>query len=156
MDSEGTGLLGPADLEYMSVDKITFHLSSAFRARFFDTVQTFDGKIDFRHFLKLYLCLRDMKSPSAVEFFVTVFDLDGDGVVGPADIKYFYHSIVQESGAQKLTLEAYIAEVCDACQVPSPTFGINELSKSGQTRHVISMLIDLEWFTEEEAASVGT
>jgi Ca2+-binding EF-hand superfamily protein len=148
MDVDGAGLLSSANLEHFHYGEHTFHFSSAFRDRFFDLVQTFSERIDFHLFLKLFFCIKHMDSVPAAEFFVNIFDLDGDGVVGRSDIEFFYRSIVTESRSHE-TFSTYFAELLDQCQAPPTGFGVRELRESGDQPQVIRMLIDLSLFEEE-------
>jgi hypothetical protein len=149
LDAHGNRMLGPEDLEWFPVDKRAMHLSSAFRNRLFDTMQTFDGRLDFHQFVWLHFSLHFPHLPLAAEFFIGIFDLDGDGIVGRSDIEYFYKSIMNESGAHGPSFDIYLAEIFDLCGSGSDGFGVGEFLECVDCRTLIQMFIDLDGFVDE-------
>jgi Ca2+-binding EF-hand superfamily protein len=149
LDRNNNTLLDPADLEWFSVGGLEMHLSSAFRGRLFDTMQPFDGRLDFSQFLRLYFSLNFPHLPLAAEFFMGIFDLDGDGIVGRSDIEYFHKSIMNESDGHGPSFDRYLAEIFDLCGSGSDGFGVCEFLECGDCRTLIQILVDLDSFAEE-------
>jgi hypothetical protein len=84
----------------------------------------------------------------AAEFFVTLFNIDEDGKVGPSDVGFFYRSIAEAPRGVAPDLEAYTSEVFDIYQCQRGGFGIRQLWESGQQQRIVQNMCDLALFEE--------
>jgi hypothetical protein len=109
--------------------------------------------MDFHLFVKLILHLQYGASRQAREFLVALFDVDGDGFVGPLDIEYFYRAIRRESGMpldeENPSLDVGIAEIFDMCQSPCSGFDARILGESGSQAKITLGLIDIYTFKND-------
>merc|ERR1712190_571028 len=53
------------------------------------------GKMGYEDFIRFLLCDQDRQSDRSMEYWLNMFDLDGDGYIRDHEMKYFYEEQVQ-------------------------------------------------------------
>jgi Ca2+-binding EF-hand superfamily protein len=142
LDESGEGLVSNDKLLRVTGMVSDYELSSAFVARYFESLGQFNGGISFAAFVPLIIALDNLSTPEAAAFFFRLLDLDEDGKVGPSDIAFFYKGIAATLGPDAPSDDVFLAQVFDVCQCECDGFTLEQLLEMDDHAKVLEKLID--------------
>ena len=106
---------------------------------------------DFALFL---LAEEDKQSDASVQYWFHVLDYDGDGVIGTADMRYFYEEQqrrLEAMGEEVVSLEELLNEFNDMIAPAQPSrFRLAELQRCGLAHNVLSALTNVRKYVAWE------
>ena len=106
---------------------------------------------DFALFL---LAEEDKQSDASVQYWFHVLDYDGDGIVGTADMRYFYEEQqrrLEAMGEEVVSLEELLNEFNDMVAPAQPSrFRLAELQRCGLAHNVLSALTNVRKYVAWE------
>ena len=70
-------------------------LTPAFLGRLFETVHTYDGRLDYKGYLDFVIAHEHREHPASLAYFFRALDLHACGTLGVFDVHYFVRDIVQ-------------------------------------------------------------
>ncbi|TNJ27393.1 Protein phosphatase 2A regulary subunit B [Giardia muris] len=151
-DADQDGLLSESEIRELANHKFT----SRFTRALLLTVQTFNGKLDYRGFIDLMLCIAFPRSRAAAAYIFRVLDTEFKGYLTRQDVLYFLEEML--AGLQAYCGEGVVFNIDDLCdevfdgvapRTPSEIrMGDVIASRSGDV--LITFLIDPLLFIDKE------
>ncbi|KAH0793141.1 EF hand family protein [Histomonas meleagridis] len=133
-------------------------LTDAFIERVFEVSSKYGDEkgIDFFGFLMFHLNFDLLiKHPNSGVYLFRLFDIDGDGVVSPFDLSFFFKDCMRESRInQVIDFDNFVKEMFDRLNANLSGFTIEQFCKSPERIYVTYLLADysnfVKGFIEEE------
>eukprot|EP00929_Paragymnodinium_shiwhaense_P112470 TRINITY_DN80725_c0_g1_i1.p1 TRINITY_DN80725_c0_g1~~TRINITY_DN80725_c0_g1_i1.p1 ORF type:complete len:580 (+),score=95.67 TRINITY_DN80725_c0_g1_i1:142-1881(+) len=88
-------------------------------ARFTSAVS---GKMGYEDFIRFLLCDQDRQTDRSVEYWFSLFDLDGDGCICDHEMKYFYEEQVQRMECLNYETISFADIMCQVSDMISPKY----------------------------------
>ena len=132
---------GMIDKEHFKTCKECF-FCDAFVDRVFECLQTYDNCLDFTGFLHFFVNYDNSENPTGAKYLFTLFDVDGDNLVGPFDIEFFYKDLTRESQCYEPSLDIFIQELFDKTQAVEMGFTYEQFLESGSCDEIAGILSD--------------
>ena len=102
--------------------------------------------MDFGGFYRFVVRKENCDKPNGARYFFDLFDVDGDGLIGPFDLTYFYRDLVRESTCALLALNTFIEETLDKTQASELGFTVDQFISCGAAREIVEVLSDYDVF----------
>lgn len=130
-------------------------LCDAFVDRVFETSVLFDGCMDFAGFIRFVIAKHFNETANGARYFFNLFDVDGDGMIGPFDIEYFYNSLSCESKQTDTSLGTFVQEMLDKAQATEIGFTLEQFISCGSCDLIADVMSDYTEFGIYVACSSG-
>lgn len=140
--SNSDGLIPPSNFKYACDKKF----SQPFLTRLFEYSITYEGCLDFAGFLHIANTIDRPDEFSQMYFHI--IDVDGDGIIGPSDVLFFYQGETEEVGRCGVSFDTILQEVLD--QMSSHQVGItyDEFEASGNIQWLVTILGEIDEFKD--------
>ncbi|OHT11923.1 hypothetical protein TRFO_18387 [Tritrichomonas foetus] len=118
----------------------------AFVDRVFEKSSLFSDCLDFGGFAHFYVNYENSETPTGARYYFDLLDIDGDGLIGPFDIGYFFKDLLKESQSKDANLDIFIQELLDKTQATQMGFTLEQFISCGSCEEIASILSDYNEF----------
>lgn len=130
-------------------------LSDAFANRIFELIPTYDGCIDYQGYTHFLNFIDNVDEEQSLAFFFRVFDIDGDGVIGPSDVLFFFEGVRREVKKCDVSFDVFLQEILDNVGAHAAHITIDEFIHCGTADALIDILGDIKEFETYITPSVS-
>jgi serine/threonine-protein phosphatase 2A regulatory subunit B'' len=118
------------------------------------TVRAPSDKMTYSDFVWFLLSEEDKKTQTAIEYWFRCLDLDGDGVLSPFELQYFYceqETRIEAIGIEPLDFANVYCQVVDMLQCSSTGIRLKDFKRNPQlAANVFNTLFNLDKYLEHE------
>lgn len=123
-----------------------WHFCDCFIDRVYENSEVYDDCLDFRGFCIFYISYDNCDTKNGARYIFNLLDIDGDGLVTPLDLSYFYKDLVKESKSNETDFDVVVQEILDQTQAFGMGFTLDEFINCGASGEIASIMSDYSEF----------